>query len=61
MRFATWEAAGRVQAGVVTDAGLHPLPAGTTILDLVRAGLPAALDAGALAKAGLVVQHDGQK
>jgi len=36
-----------VQSGVVSDAGLHPLPAGTTILGLVRAGLPAALAAGA--------------
>ena len=30
---------------------MHPLPAGTTVLDLVRAGLPAALAAGA-ARAG---------
>jgi 2-keto-4-pentenoate hydratase/2-oxohepta-3-ene-1,7-dioic acid hydratase in catechol pathway len=49
MRLATWETDGTVQAGVVTDHGLHPLPAGTTILDLVRAGLPAALDAGTAA------------
>src|SRR3712207_7096168 len=27
MRFATWEADGRVAAGVVSDAGLHELPA----------------------------------
>ena len=42
MRFATWEADGRVAAGVVSDAGLHELPARATVLDLVRAGLPAA-------------------
>ncbi|MFG2937805.1 fumarylacetoacetate hydrolase family protein [Streptomyces sp. NPDC048282] len=46
MRFATWESDDRVRCGVVSDAGLHPLPDGTTVLDLVRAGLPAALDAG---------------
>ncbi|MFW3168609.1 fumarylacetoacetate hydrolase family protein [Geodermatophilus sp. CPCC 206100] len=49
MRFATWEADGRVRAGVVSDAGLHELPARTTVLDLVRAGLPAALDVGEVA------------
>ncbi len=49
MRFATWEAGGVVSAGVVSDAGLHALPAGTTVLDLVRAGLPAALAVGAAA------------
>ena len=49
MRFATWESGGRVAAGVVSDAGLHALPARTTVLDLVRAGLPAAIDAGAAA------------
>jgi 2-keto-4-pentenoate hydratase/2-oxohepta-3-ene-1,7-dioic acid hydratase in catechol pathway len=47
MRFATWQADGRVRAGVVGDAGLHELPARTTVLDLVRAVLPAALEAGA--------------
>ncbi|ROO88049.1 2-keto-4-pentenoate hydratase/2-oxohepta-3-ene-1,7-dioic acid hydratase in catechol pathway [Actinocorallia herbida] len=46
MRFATWESAGVVQAGVVSDAGLHALPEGRTIIDLVRSGLPAALAAG---------------
>ena len=49
MRFATWEAGGRLSAGVVGDGGLHPLPEGTTVLDLVRAGLPAALEAGTAA------------
>ncbi len=55
MRFATWEAEDRVQAGVVGTAGLHALPEGTTVLDLVRAGLPAALEAGAVALAGPAV------
>ncbi|HEU5266254.1 MAG TPA: fumarylacetoacetate hydrolase family protein [Jatrophihabitans sp.] len=45
MRFATWEADGGVAAGVLSDDGLHPLP-DTSVLDLVRAGLPAALEAG---------------
>jgi 2-keto-4-pentenoate hydratase/2-oxohepta-3-ene-1,7-dioic acid hydratase in catechol pathway len=49
MRFATWEAGGVVRAGVAGDDGLHPLPEGTTVLDLVRAGLPAALEAGTAA------------
>jgi 2-keto-4-pentenoate hydratase/2-oxohepta-3-ene-1,7-dioic acid hydratase in catechol pathway len=52
MRFATWEHGGRVRAGVVSTAGLHALPDGTTVLDLVRAGLPAALAAGAAALDG---------
>jgi 2-keto-4-pentenoate hydratase/2-oxohepta-3-ene-1,7-dioic acid hydratase in catechol pathway len=60
MRFATWEAGGRVRAGVVSarpdgSAGLHELPARTTVLDLVRAGLPAALEAGAEALRGPAV------
>ncbi|MGY1608946.1 fumarylacetoacetate hydrolase family protein [Geodermatophilus sp. SYSU D00700] len=46
MRFATWEDGGVVSAGVVGEHGLHALPADVTVLDLVRAGLPAALDAG---------------
>jgi 2-keto-4-pentenoate hydratase/2-oxohepta-3-ene-1,7-dioic acid hydratase in catechol pathway len=51
MRFATWESGGTVTAGVAStqpdgSAGLHELPAGATVLDLVRAGLPAALEAG---------------
>ncbi|MBB3083631.1 fumarylacetoacetate hydrolase family protein [Geodermatophilus sabuli] len=36
-------------------AGLHELPARTTVLDLVRAGLPAALEAGTAALAGPAV------
>ncbi|MGK5683593.1 fumarylacetoacetate hydrolase family protein [Actinoplanes sp. URMC 104] len=55
MRFATYETAGSVHAGVVSDAGLHPLPDGTTVLGLVRAGLPAALEAGAAALTGAAV------
>jgi 2-keto-4-pentenoate hydratase/2-oxohepta-3-ene-1,7-dioic acid hydratase in catechol pathway len=58
MRFATWEADGRVTAGVVSDAGLHALPARATVLDLVRAGLPAALEAGAEALRGPAVPLD---
>jgi 2-keto-4-pentenoate hydratase/2-oxohepta-3-ene-1,7-dioic acid hydratase in catechol pathway len=59
MRFATWEVGGRIAAGVVSDAGLHELPARTTVLDLVRAGLPAALEAGAAALDGPAVPLDG--
>jgi 2-keto-4-pentenoate hydratase/2-oxohepta-3-ene-1,7-dioic acid hydratase in catechol pathway len=63
MRFATWEAGGVVTAGVVGTApdgsvGLHALPGGTTVLDLVRAGLPAALEAGAAALEGPAVALD---
>jgi 2-keto-4-pentenoate hydratase/2-oxohepta-3-ene-1,7-dioic acid hydratase in catechol pathway len=46
MRFATWDDGGVVTAGVVGEHGLHALPPDVTVLDLVRAGLPAALDAG---------------
>jgi 2-keto-4-pentenoate hydratase/2-oxohepta-3-ene-1,7-dioic acid hydratase in catechol pathway len=55
MRFATYEMRGTTAdmsaapAGVVSEDGIHPLPPGTTVLDLVRAGLPAALEAGAAA------------
>jgi 2-keto-4-pentenoate hydratase/2-oxohepta-3-ene-1,7-dioic acid hydratase in catechol pathway len=49
MRFASWEADGRTRAGVVSESGLHALPGSETVLDLVRAGLPAALEAGAAA------------
>jgi 2-keto-4-pentenoate hydratase/2-oxohepta-3-ene-1,7-dioic acid hydratase in catechol pathway len=49
MRFATWEDGGVVTAGVAGEHGLHALPAGVTVLDLVRAGLPAALEAGTAA------------
>jgi 2-keto-4-pentenoate hydratase/2-oxohepta-3-ene-1,7-dioic acid hydratase in catechol pathway len=46
MRFATWDDGGVVTAGVVGEHGLHALPVDVTVLDLVRAGLPAALEAG---------------
>jgi 2-keto-4-pentenoate hydratase/2-oxohepta-3-ene-1,7-dioic acid hydratase in catechol pathway len=46
MRFTTYEHDGTVHAGVVGDDGIHPFPQGVTVLDLVRSGLPAALDAG---------------
>jgi 2-keto-4-pentenoate hydratase/2-oxohepta-3-ene-1,7-dioic acid hydratase in catechol pathway len=50
MRFATYqENGGPPRAGVVSDAGVHPLPADVTVLGLVRAGLPAALAAGGAA------------
>ncbi len=60
MRFASWESPDGVRSGVVTPDGLRALPEGTSVLDLVRAGLPAALDAGAAAAlAGPVVPVDG--
>lgn len=62
MRFATFESTDRKggrAAGVVSDDGIHPLPAGATVLDLVRAGLPAALDAGAAALSGPAVSVGG--
>jgi 2-keto-4-pentenoate hydratase/2-oxohepta-3-ene-1,7-dioic acid hydratase in catechol pathway len=47
MRFATYELRGEsptvTACGVVDDNGIHPLPSGVTVLDLIRAGLPAAL------------------
>jgi 2-keto-4-pentenoate hydratase/2-oxohepta-3-ene-1,7-dioic acid hydratase in catechol pathway len=55
MRFATWEDGGTVTSGVVSDAGLHQLPVRTTVLDLVRAGLAAALEAGTAALDGPAV------
>jgi 2-keto-4-pentenoate hydratase/2-oxohepta-3-ene-1,7-dioic acid hydratase in catechol pathway len=58
MRFATWEAGGRVRSGVATGDGVHPLPDGVTVLDLVRAGLPAALAAGEEALRGAALRWD---
>ncbi|MGZ4619687.1 MAG: fumarylacetoacetate hydrolase family protein [Frankiaceae bacterium] len=49
MKFATWDNDGIVTAGIVGEHGLHALPPGVTVLDLVRAGLPAALEAGTAA------------
>jgi 2-keto-4-pentenoate hydratase/2-oxohepta-3-ene-1,7-dioic acid hydratase in catechol pathway len=55
MKFATWEIEGRVQAGVAGAAGLHALRDDRSVLDLVRAGLPAALEAGTAALDGPAV------
>jgi Domain of unknown function (DUF2437) len=55
MRFATFSAGGLVQAGVVSDAGLHPLPESMSVLQLVRAGLPDALETGRAALDGPTV------
>jgi 2-keto-4-pentenoate hydratase/2-oxohepta-3-ene-1,7-dioic acid hydratase in catechol pathway len=56
MRFATYEEnGGPARAGVVSDAGIHPLPPDVTVLGLVRAGLPAALTAGERALDGPAV------
>lgn len=51
MRFATYEHRGHVRAGVLgpdeqNEQSLFALPAGTTVLDLIRSGLPAALETG---------------
>ncbi|CCH87749.1 Fumarylacetoacetase [Modestobacter italicus] len=51
MRFATYRHDGSTRAGVVDGDVVHALPAGTTVLDLVRAGLPAAVEAGTAALA----------
>ena len=51
MRFASCGPDGAVRAGVVVGDLVHPLPDGTTVLDLVRSGLPAALETGARAVA----------
>ncbi len=50
MKFATWDDSGLVTAGIIGEHGLHALPLGITVLDLVRAGLPAALEAGTAAR-----------
>ena len=47
MRFATWVHDGRVTTGVASDDGLHAFDRQGSILELVRAGLPVALQAGA--------------
>lgn len=59
MRFATFEHDGMVAAGVVDGRLVHRLPAGATVLDLVRGGLPAALATGAaaLARPGVPVDR----
>jgi len=58
MRFATYEYLGTVRAGVVGDRGIHAFPRGVTVLDLVRSGLPAALDAGTTVLSGPTVPVD---
>ena len=61
MRFATYaqdgsaDHGGLTRAGVVSDAGIHPLPPDVSVLGLVRAGLPAALVAGERALGGPAV------
>jgi 2-keto-4-pentenoate hydratase/2-oxohepta-3-ene-1,7-dioic acid hydratase in catechol pathway len=56
MRFATYaQDAGPARAGVISDAGVHPLPEDVTVLGLVRAGLSAALAAGRSALGGPTV------
>ncbi|GHP19084.1 hydroxylase [Rhodococcus sp. NKCM2511] len=47
MRFATWVHDGRVTTGVASDDGLHAFDRQVSILELVRAGLPIALEVGA--------------
>ncbi|MDQ0382865.1 fumarylacetoacetate hydrolase family protein [Amycolatopsis thermophila] len=47
MRFATYAFEGVTRAGVVAGDGIRPLPPDVTVLDLVRSGLPAALETGA--------------
>ena len=47
MRFASYShGGGPARAGVVSDTGVHPLSPNESVLDLVRAGLPAAMAAG---------------
>jgi len=47
MRFATYTRSGGPQrAGVVSDAGVHPLPGDVTVLDLAGAGRPPARGGG---------------
>jgi 2-keto-4-pentenoate hydratase/2-oxohepta-3-ene-1,7-dioic acid hydratase in catechol pathway len=56
MRFATYaRGTDPARAGVVSDAGIHPLDDEVTVLGLVRAGLPAALAAGERALSGPAV------
>jgi 2-keto-4-pentenoate hydratase/2-oxohepta-3-ene-1,7-dioic acid hydratase in catechol pathway len=47
MRFATWEHDGHVYTGVASEAGLHAFDEQVSILEVVRSGLPAALELGA--------------
>jgi 2-keto-4-pentenoate hydratase/2-oxohepta-3-ene-1,7-dioic acid hydratase in catechol pathway len=55
MRYASYQVEGTSRCAVVGPDGLHPLPVGLTGLELVRSGLPAALEAGAAALGGPAV------
>lgn len=55
MRFASYQLEGTTWCAVAGPHGLHPLPAGMTGLELVRSGLPAALETGAAALRGPAV------
>jgi 2-keto-4-pentenoate hydratase/2-oxohepta-3-ene-1,7-dioic acid hydratase in catechol pathway len=59
MRFATYSSGGRGQGAVISHAGLHPLPGGMSVLELVRAGLPDALEIGRAAQGGPAVPLAG--
>jgi len=52
VKLATWQTrpGADARAGVVSDAGLHPLPPATTVLELVRAGDRARLTATTIAE-----------
>ena len=58
MRFATYSYLDTVRAGVVDEDCIHPFPRGVTVLDLVRSGLPAALEAGATVLGGYPIPVD---
>lgn len=55
MRYASYQLEDTTRCGVVGPDGLHPLPAGMTGLDLVRSGIPAAIEAGEAALRGPAV------
>ena len=59
MRFATYtESSKPARAGAVSAEGVHPLPLDTTVLELVRAGLPVALEASSRALEGPALPLD---
>ncbi len=55
VRFATFVHDGTERGGVVVGDAVHPLPDGGTVLQLVQAGLPAALAAGEAAAGSAAV------
>ncbi|RYP84015.1 fumarylacetoacetate hydrolase family protein [Nocardioides guangzhouensis] len=59
MRLATARVGDLVVGAVLAEDGLHPLPDGLTVDDLVRAGLPAALEIGTRALAGVALPLAG--